>query len=274
MREESQPSPTDRTALTSATPAIASARTVTRPRVAADDAVVDDVLDQQRRDDDQAAVDDGQDQEDRDQPPVRAGRSRGPGGRCRARSGCARRCGPTAGAARRRPHAMHPRHRLLLLLAWPISGDQLAEPAGLRLALQATLVVEAPVGRRLGAAPWSRAPRRPSARSGRPPGRRRSRPARRPGTAASASPMSTASRGADHPRRGADLQRPGVANALDQRLCSRQVGHQAERGLLHAELRVVGDHPQVAARAPAGSRRRWRSRGPRRSRRTAGRAAR
>ena len=51
---------------------------------------------------------------------------------------------------------------------------------------------------------------------------------------------------ADHPRGGADLQCPGVANALDQRLCSRQVGHQPERGLLHAELGVVGHHPQVA----------------------------
>ena len=53
--------------------------------------------------------------------------------------------------------------------------------------------------------------------------------------------------GPDHPGGRADLQRSLVANRLDQRLCSRQVGHQAQRGLLHRELGVLGDHPQVAA---------------------------
>ena len=45
---------------------------------------------------------------------------------------------------------------------------------------------------------------------------------------------------------GADLQRPGVADVLDQRLGAGEVGDQAERRLLHGELRVVGDHAEVA----------------------------
>ena len=43
----------------------------------------------------------------------------------------------------------------------------------------------------------------------------------------------------------ADLQRPGVADQLDQSLGAGQVRHQPERHLGHGELRVVGQHPQV-----------------------------
>ena len=50
----------------------------------------------------------------------------------------------------------------------------------------------------------------------------------------------------DVPRGRTDLQRPRVANKADQRFCSREVRHQAQRRLLHAEAHVVRGHPQVA----------------------------
>ena len=92
----------------------------------------------------------------------------------------------------------------------------------------------------------------------------RARRARRAGTAVSASPMLDGLRGADHPCRRADLQCPGVANALDQRLCSRQVRHQARARTPSCRTARRRRPPAGRRRAPAGSRRRWRSPGPRR----------
>ena len=79
------------------------------------------------------------------------------------------------------------------------------------------------------------------------PGLRRWRRGRRRGRSVSASPIATASSAATIRAVAQISSALGVANALDQRLCSRQVGHQPERGLLHAEQHVVGHHPQVAA---------------------------
>src|SRR5204863_8496650 len=52
--------------------------------------------------------------------------------------------------------------------------------------------------------------------------------------------------GADPPAGDADVQGVGVADQVHQPLGAGQVGDQAEAGLGHGELRVVGDDPQVA----------------------------
>ena len=184
-----------------------------------------------------------------------------------------RRCGRTAGGAR--PAAagsMHPRHRVLLLVTWSAhQRRQLAEPADLA----------SRSSRRCSSRLRSAAPCSSALVSRTAPASGAVRAATRSATVASSSSAGTAVsrqpdvhglRGPDHPRGRADLQCPGVANALDQRLCSRQVGHQAERGLLHARTARRRRPPAGRRTAPAGSRRRWRSPAPPRSRRTAGRA--
>ena len=75
----------------------------------------------------------------------------------------------------------------------------------------------------------------------------------------------------DHPGGRADLQRPGVADHLDQWLGATQVGDQAERRLLHAEAGHPRRRRAGRRRAPAGSRRRRRTPAPPRYSRTAGR---
>ena len=66
------------------------------------------------------------------------------------------------------------------------------------------------------------------------------------GTTMVASPIAAAS-AAPHPATGgADLEGAGVAHQVDQRLGAAEVGDQPEGRLLHRQLGVVGEHPQVA----------------------------
>ena len=155
---------------------------------------------------------------------------------------------------RRRPRpviAMHSRHHApasSCLTVACISARQLAEPADLRL----------PLGRRCSSRSRSAAACSSALVSVTAPGHRRGqrlRPGRRPSPSSSVgrhdgqrSPMLTAS-SASTTARSRRSPAPAGSQQLDQRFCSRQVGDQAERRLLHAELRVVGDHPQVARSA-------------------------
>ena len=100
-------------------------------------------------------------------------------------------------------------------------------------------------GRRSAPAPPSPGWPRTGGAAARRPGRRRRRRARRPGRRGW--PARSLRLGRPHrPAGQADLQRPGVADQLDQRAGAGQVGHQAQRGLGQPQLGVVGEDPQVA----------------------------
>ena len=247
MREDSQPPRTVSTALNRAKAAIASASLRHQAVVALEDAVVHDPLHEQRHHDDHRGVDDGEREEDRDQPPVR------PREADHAADGAAveavaddRAVG--AQVAERRPRAgpVHAHRRPSSSCAQPMTRGELPEPPGLGLSLEATLLVQVG-GRRALQQPLGlgHRSRERGGESGDEVGDRGVQLVGRDGGERQADVHGL--RGADHPCRGADLECSGVPNRLDQRLCSRQVRHEAERGLLHAELRVVGEHPEVAA---------------------------
>ena len=214
---------------------------------------------------DQRGVDDRHGEEARDQPPVRPREAQDPAHACGARSCCRRRSGHCAGAA-----------TAVLPLPVPSTcvhslspSDAGRTPASAPVFLRGTTIsrrgrprrrgsgVPAPPARggaarrgrappRPAAGPWSRGRRRASVPRGPRRGRRPRRRGRPTAPREVARPIRTASSAADDPGGGADLERPGVADVLDQRLGAGEVGHQAERRLLHGELRVVGHHPQVA----------------------------
>ena len=262
-----------------ATRAIARASDGDQPVVAGEDAVVDDALDQQRVDDDQRAASNAVTARNTTMmPPVRSGEGQHPADRAprdlragrppRGRCACVARQAPSRWSATRvllvSPRRLPELIRRASRPARGTGGPAPPAPGG-----------AARRGRRgppTAAAPWSRSPPPPSGRCRAATRSATVASSSSAGTAVVASPMASGLLGPDQPGGHADLQRPRVANRLDERLCSRQVGHQPERGLPHAEAARRRSAPAGRTPAPAGSRRRRRGPAPRRSTRSAGRA--
>ena len=231
------------------------------------DAVVEEVLDEQRVDHDEGRVDDDEEEEAARSGRGGAGRTRRPASPCRGRASGRRPSGPCA-ADPSMAHGTHVAHGVPSLR----SASQIAEPPDLRLALGEPLCLQVAASRVLqqglrlpdGAPRCSRGRPRPGLRWSRPgprgPRRRWRCPAPGP-------------RRLDVARGGADLQRP-------------RSSQQGRRAVLFPRGRAPARGPAPSCRTarrrrrpagrtpgPAGSRHRWRSRGPRPPRRSADRRA-
>ena len=266
MRAEYQRVASEMPASTTASPAMNSAIRTMPPAVPSRlGDPVDDVAGQQRGDHADQRGPDDQQQEERSARGGRGGRCRGSGGPCPS----AARAPSTDGIAPERPHRGHGGHRMAHVhtASFPSTGQHRGRPgcSAQRQCLTGSaasdkLVQPLAPGRpaRRRPAPRGRCGRRsapaPPSPGWPPPAARCSAATRSAtvasssaaGTTALASPIARASAASDGAAGQADLQRPRVADQLDERAGAGQVGHQPERRLGQPQLRVVGEDPQVA----------------------------